>query len=260
MSHDYDAADVAATLRAVGVRHGDVVFSHTGVGMLGRPREGLTPDAIADLFLGAFTEVLGPEGGWLLPAYTYSYTKDEAFDPAATPPTKAMGLLPGELWRRPGFARSLDPIFSVIGTGAAAHALIAQAGADDCFGPRSLYAGLIARDAAIVNVGIGSHSALIHHVEQRLCVEYRYIKVFAGTTAVDGAQRATEVRYNVRPLDEPRFHPYFMRLDRDGRERGLVTAARLGRGEVNRVRARDMEALVVDGLARDPDYLVTGDG
>jgi aminoglycoside 3-N-acetyltransferase len=260
VSHDYAGADLADALRALGLRRGDVVFSHTGVAALGRPAEGLTAPAIADLFLQAFTDVLGPDGGWLLPAYTYSYTKDEAFDPAATPPVKAMGLLPVELWRRDGFARSLDPIFSVTGTGAAAHDLLARAGATDCFGPASLYALLLERDAAIVNVGIGSHSALIHHVEQRLGVPYRYKKTFAGTTVVDGIARPTEVVYNVRPLDQPRFHPYFMRLDRDGRARGLVAAARVGRGEVNRIRATDMEALVVDGLAADPDYLVTGDG
>lgn len=256
---DYDGAAVVAALRELGLRRGDVAFSHTSVGMLGRPAEGLTREAITELFLDAFTEVLGPEGGWILPTYTYSYTKDEVFDPAATPPPAHMGLLPGELWRRPGFTRSLDPIFSAIGTGDAAHELLAAAGATDCFGPQSLYALLLERDAAMVNVGIGSHSALLHHVEQRLGVDYRFIKRFHGTTVVDGVATETDVDYNVRALDDPRKVPYFMRLDRDGRAAGLVHAVAVGRGEINLVRARDMARLAEEGLARDPEYLVRGD-
>jgi len=258
--HDYDRAAVVQALRDLGLQAGDIAFSHTGVGMLGRPAEGLTKDAIAMLFLDAFTEVLGPDGGWLLPAYTYSATKGEPFDPERTPPTKAMGLLPEVLWQQSELTRSKDPIFSAIGTGAAARALLREAGSEDCFGPRSLYALLLERDATMVNVGIGSHSALIHHVEQRLGVAYRFPKRFAARTVVDGVEHETEVVYNVRALDEPRHVPYFMRLDADGRADGAVRAVRVGRGEINAIRARDMERLIVAGLAKDPNYLVRGSG
>jgi aminoglycoside 3-N-acetyltransferase len=255
---DYDRAAVVAALRELGLKRGDIVFSHTGVGMLGRPAEGLTKDAIAELFLDAFTEVLGPDGAWILPAYTYSFTKDEVFDPARTPPTKAMGLLPEALWQHPAFARSADPLFSAIGTGTAAHTLLAAAGSEDCFGPRSLYALLLERDAVMVNVGIGSHSALIHHVEQQLGVAYRFPKRFIGVSVVDGVEQETEVVYNVRALDRPDHVPYFMRLDHDARADGATKAVRVGRGEINAIRARDMERLIVAGLAKDPDYLVRG--
>ena len=257
---DYDRAAVVAALRELGLKRGDIVFSHTGVGMLGRPAEGLTKDAIAELFLDAFTDVLGPDGAWILPAYTYSFTKDETFDPARTPPTKAMGLLPEALWQHPAFARSTDPIFSAIGTGTAAHTLLAAAGSEDCFGPRSLYALLLERDAVMVNVGIGSHSALIHHVEQRLGVDYRFPKRFTGVSVIDGEEQETEVVYNVRALDRPDHVPYFMRLDRDARADGATKAVRVGRGEINAIRARDMERLIVAGLAKDPNYLVRGHG
>lgn len=253
---DYSREDIVRALREVGLREGDVAFSHTSVAMLGIPAEGLSEEAIADAFLSAFMEVLGPDGALVLPAYTYSYTKDEVFDPATTPPTPAMGVLPNVLWRHPGAVRSLDPIFSVVALGGRARELVDGAGATDCFGPDSIYARLLAIDAAMVNVGIGSHSALIHHVEQKLGVPYRSIKRFRGLTV----DRETEVAYNVRALDDPRYVPYFMRLDRDARAAGVVHSARLGRGEVNLVRARDMERMIEAGLARDPEYLVRGAG
>ncbi len=110
----------------------------------------------------------------------------------------------------------------------------------------------------MVNVGIGSHSALIHHVEQQLGVDYRFPKRFTGVSVIDGEEQETEVVYNVRALDRPDHVPYFMRLDRDARADGAAKAVRVGRGEINAIRARDMERLIVAGLAKDPTYLVRG--
>lgn len=255
---DYDRDDVVRAFREVGVRAGDVVFSHSAIGMLGIPDVGLNEEAIAEMFLSAFREAAGAEGTWILPAYTYSYTKNEVFDPAATPPTKDMGLLPNALWRHPDAVRSLDPIFSVIAIGARAEELTAGR-PESCFGNDCVYARLIALDGAICNIGIGSHAALLHHVEQRLEVPYRFLKTFRGTSVIDGEPITTEIAYNVRDLDYPEHSAYFMRLDRDGRADGSIAAARLGRGEVNLIRARRMDELACAGLARDPDYLVIGD-
>lgn len=254
----YGRDDVVAALRAAGVRRGDVVFSHASVAMLGIPDVGLDERKIAELFTSAFFEVAGEEGTWILPAYTYSYTKGEPFDPATTPPTKDMGLIPNALWRDRGWVRSLDPIFSVIATGGRAEEMTAGV-PTSCFGPDCVYARLIAADGALCNIGIGSHSVLLHHIEQQLGVPYRYLKPFRGVSVIDGVQRETEITYNVRDLGLPHHTAYFMRLDRDARADGAVTAVRLGRGELNVVRARRMAELARDGLARDPDYLVLGD-
>lgn len=254
----YTRADIVRALTDVGVRSGDVVFSHSSVAMLGIPECGLEQTAIAEMFLSAFQEATGGTGTWILPAYTYSYTKDERFDPATTPPTQDMGLLPCVLWRHPAARRSLDPIFSVIAIGPRAQEMTSGVPAS-CFGEDCVYARLIEADGAICNVGIGSHSALLHHVEQMLGVPYRYLKTFRGESVIDGEPRVTEITYNVRNLDYPAHTAYFMRLDRDGRRDGSVTAAALGRGELNLVRARRMAELAREGMAEDPDYLVLGE-
>lgn len=254
----YGRPDVVRAFTEVGVREGDVVFSHSSVAMLGIPEVGLEAQAIADLFLSAFREATGGTGTWILPTYTYSYTKDEMFDPSCTPPTQDMGLLPNALWHHPEAKRSLDPIFSVIAIGPRAEEMTSGV-PTSCFGEDCVYARLLDADGAICNIGIGSHSALLHHVEQMLGVPYRYLKRFRGTSVIDGERRKTEITYNVRNLDYPAHTAYFMRLDRDGRRDGSVTAATLGRGEINLIRARRMAELARDGVAEDPDYLVLGE-
>src|SRR5690349_10045307 len=121
----YMRADVVRAFTDVGVGAGDVVFSHSSVAMLGVPECGLDQAAIAEMFLSAFQEATAQTGTWILPAYTYSYTKSESFDPARTPPTQDMGLLPNALWRHPDVRRSLDPIFSVIAIGPRAEEMTA---------------------------------------------------------------------------------------------------------------------------------------
>jgi aminoglycoside 3-N-acetyltransferase len=255
---DYRRKDIVEGLRTIGLRAGDVVLTHASVGMLGRPEVGLDQEALAELFLSAFREVLGPCGIWILPAYTYSYTVGEVFDPTTTPPRR-MGLLSDALYRRPDAARSLDPIFSVIAFGDNAAELLGSTASDNCFGPESIYARLLEADGAICNVGLGSHSALVHHVEQKLRVPYRFVKRFRGTSIIESRPHETVVAYNVRSLEEPRHVPYFMRLDADARATGRVKTVRVGRGEINLIRARDMQDLIVTGLARDPEYLVLGE-
>jgi aminoglycoside 3-N-acetyltransferase len=257
VSHDYDRDDVVRALREVGLRAGDTVFSHAGVAMLGRPAEGLTREAIATLFRSAFAEVLGPDGTLVLPAFTYSATSGELFDPATTPPTAGMGVLSEELWPSAD-ARSLDPIFSVIALGGGAQELVDGLRLDDAFGPDSIWGRLLDLDAAICNIGIGSHSTLIHRVEQQLGVPYRYVKSFPYRVQAGDAVREGTIAYNVRPLDDAAKVPYFMRLDAAGRENGTVRAARVGRGEINLVRAQAMATTIRAGLDRDPDFLVRG--
>ena len=257
---DYDRAAIVRAFREAGLRTGDVAYCHSSVAMLGIPDEGLSEDAIGASFLTAFREVTGPDGTLVLPTFTYSYTKGEPYDPAATAPAPAMGALPNALWRRSDAVRSLDPLFSVIALGGGAQALIASSGATDSFGAGSVYQRLLELDAAILNIGLrGTHAQVVHHIEQTAGVPYRFIKRFRGTTVVDGVARETEVAYNVRGLDEPRHVPTVRRVFDDALAQGLLHVAPLGRGEVNLMRARDVERIVLEGLARDPDYLVVGD-
>ncbi|HXA53484.1 MAG TPA: AAC(3) family N-acetyltransferase [Solirubrobacteraceae bacterium] len=254
---DYRHEDLVCALRTVGVRERDVLFTHSSLAMLGIPGVSLDAQEIARMFLSAVREVAGVEGTWLLPTYTYSYTKHEVFDPATVSPTADMGVLPNALWRHPEAVRSLDPIFSVIAIGARAEELTAGM-PTSCFGDDSVYARLLEVDGAILNIGMASHSAFLHHVEQKLGVPYRYPKWFRGISIVDGERCATQIAYNVRDLDRPEHLPHFIRIDRDGRADGSLAAARLGRGEINLMRATRMEELARAGLARRPDYLVVG--
>ena len=72
---DYSCEDMVRALREVGLREGDVVFSHSNIGFFGRPEaNGTTRDACATI-IEAFRTVLGAEGTLTVPTFTYSFCK-----------------------------------------------------------------------------------------------------------------------------------------------------------------------------------------
>jgi aminoglycoside 3-N-acetyltransferase len=249
----YDRDTLVEALREIGLREGDLVFSHVGLGMLGYPREGRTEEAAFEVVTGAFREVLGDGGTWVVPTYSYTYTKRQVYDPATSPST--IGAFT-ELFRKlPGVRRSIDPNFSVGVLGPLADEIIADLPREH-FGRDSVYDRLIRLDAKQANVGVGfRYATFVHHVEQMNEVPYRYLKRFSGTTVVDGEEFEDSWLYAVTNLDIPDGYPDLRRLEADARARGLVASARVGFGELTCIRCRDLWQACVDGIAQDPWYL-----
>jgi aminoglycoside 3-N-acetyltransferase len=249
----YDRESLAEALRAVGVGAGDIVFSHVGLGMLGFPRGERTEDNAADTVIAAYLDVLGDDGTWLVPTYSYTFTKGEPFDPAETP--SDVGPLSERFRRRPGVERSRDPLFSVAGAGPRAAELL-DGLPHDCFGPDCVYERLNRVGGKLVNAGVGfRYATYIHHVEQTLRVPYRYPKRFTGTIRAGGAEREETWLYNVRPLGEPGALPDLRRLEAEARRRGLLAVAPAGFGQLTAIAAPDMWTLCTDCVRRDPWFL-----
>ena len=148
----------------------------------------------------ALDEVLGAEGTLVVPTFTYSATKGEAFDPVRTP--SAVGPLTEYFRRLPGVLRSRDPIFSVAARGRRA-AEFAAAAVEDCFGPDSAFGLLDRRDGSLACLGCGlNRITFTHYVEQSVGVDYRYFKSFpAPIIETDGRETHVVSRYFVRDLE-----------------------------------------------------------
>ncbi|HOY67838.1 MAG TPA: DUF4910 domain-containing protein [Candidatus Ozemobacteraceae bacterium] len=253
--HHYTKQTLVSALRTVGIAPGDIVFTHVGLGMLGFPEGGGGMSGAALLLDQAFSEVLGPEGTLLVPTYSYSFCKNEPFDPETTP--SDVGEFTEYFRTRPGVLRSLDPIFSVAGRGPRTAELFADL-PPDCFGRDCIHERLVGIGAKICNIGVGfRYATFIHHAEQRFRVPYRYLKLFFGKMRRGDICTKEGWLYNVRIYGEQGF-PDLRRLERSARERGLVASAPAGFGEVTCVSCRDLWELCEEKLREDPWYLATG--
>ena len=249
------SADITHTLRELGVRPHDVLFVHSDVRSLLRAEGSTRDEKLATVARGL--EAAVPNGTLVLPTFTYSFCNDEDFDRDASAST--VGVLTDAFRRRPGARRTADPLFSCAVRGPLPgpwERRLMDPRDTDSFGPESIFAYLVQNDARIACLGTdATHMTLIHHVEQRERVPYRFMKAFRGHV-VDGA-RAVPVtaEYYVRDLDagENDMTPLVDALRADG----ALAEGRIDRGpEVGVVTAQRLVSITEALLREDPEFLL----
>lgn len=216
------AADISLALARLGVAPSDTICVHSDVRsslrVEGRSIAGKLDTVIAGL-RGAV-----PGGTLVVPTFTYSFCDGADFDVGSSPST--VGALTERFRSLPGVRRTPEPIFSVAVDGPLAPSWERDLFAienKECFGPRSIFAYLLERDAKLVLYGVGLQVlTFVHYVEQVLAVPYRYMKTFSGTVSDGDARRQVTARYFVRQLDqdvELHLDPLERVLLADGRAR-----------------------------------------
>jgi len=236
-------------IRQVGVRPGDVVFSHGNVGYFGVPEEGRTAQALFDTVLGAFQEALGPEGTLVVPTFTYSFCKRQVFDVDNTPST--CGMFTEMLRKHPDALRSNEPIFSVAAMGGRAREMT-EAPPVECFGPGSFWDRLRLADGIICNMNFDAGSTYIHYVERCLNVPYRYDKFFSGVFQKDGEERKGGAIYFCQDLSNADTQAAFEPFHELATERGLAVSAPVGRGALVAIRAKQTYDLIAGEREANP--------
>lgn len=251
----YTADELEQALRDCGLQRGDIVLSHVSFSHLGICREMLQRQNPAQIYADAMRRVIGPEGTFITPTFTYSFCKGEIYDPATTPST--VGAFGEWLRRQPGVVRSLDPLFSCCGFGPKVNELFADL-PNTAFGAGCLYERLEQIGAKVCNIGLSLQwISGRFHMEWRKQVPYRYEKLFSGFIRRNDALQPLTWIYYVRviiPQTMPRFHP----LHDLAVERGVVRQATLGAGRVNVITLHDYYDVVSEAIDSNPWFIVQG--
>jgi aminoglycoside 3-N-acetyltransferase len=257
----FTRADLDEALRRVGIGTGDLVFVQVCADALGPSEAGADPDVLCALIHDALRAAVGPTGTLLVPAYTFSFCKREAFDVEATPtqagPWNSFAEFPDFVRRLPGAIRSRDPIFSTAGVGPLAAELLTNL-PPICLGAGSVHDRVRQRGGKICILGVGLYEAIARHsVEAEQRVPWRYDKLFTGIIREHGEERKEGWLYNVR-IRAANADPSGEALERLARENGICRAAPLGRGELLAVESEAFHELARAELARDPWSTVKG--
>ena len=170
---------LAADLRTLGVRSGDIVLCHSSLRSLGWVCGG--PVALVQALLDA----LGPNGTLIVPAQTGGNSDPAnwhfppvpeawweqiranmpAYESAITP-SRGMGAVPETVRTWPGAYRSAHPQVSFAAIGARAEELLAGHRLDDRFGPDSPIGAMNRAGARILLVGVGYLSCTAFHLSE----------------------------------------------------------------------------------------------
>lgn len=253
MIYHYTREDVIEALRETGIEHGDSVFIHSNLGFLGMMKDCGTKEKLCEAFLDALKTAVGDEGTIILPAYSYSFCHGELFDPLKTGTT--CGMLSEYAIRNYGCNRSLDPNFSVCGSG---HNMeyYKNCNVHEAFGENSFWERLIRKNGKILCINFDAGSTLIHYIEHLNHVGYRYNKAFNGIKLVDGRQLRDYAVHFVYDYEKPGDAYYPCRIDSLCKANGIVKTACLGKGSILAFSAKEYVDYISELLKTRPRILV----
>ena len=252
---DYNRDDLARAFRSVGLKKGDLVFSHSNIGFLGRPAGGADPENTFQTIYGAFHDVIGESGTLVVPTFTYSFSQKKVFDLENTP--SDCGIFTELVRQHPDSIRSEDPNVSVAAIGAQATALISRL-PSNTYDEDGFFGRFHRAKGVFCNLNYSAGITFLHYVERCLKVPYRFDKTFRGVFRKNGVEEEREATIWVRYLssDETRsvvepFEPF----EAIARERGLFVEEKVGRGKVGLITAEDAYNLLEELLADNPWFL-----
>lgn len=252
MKTEYDRAGLSEAIKASGVGKGSTLFCHSNVGFFGRPDCEMTPAGLGQMVINAVLDVIGDEGTFVVPTFSYSFAKGEDFEPAKTP--SVCGMLTDYVMRHPDAVRSHHPDFSVAAIGARAKELTNDVPAN-AFGPDSFFERFERLNGKICNFNFDAGSTFAHYVERTLNVPYRYDKKFFGNIIVDGVSTPSHSINFVHDLNEPMLVAAFEPFHARAVETSVATVVPVGRGNVCTLSASDVRKVIEDAIVDEPFFL-----
>lgn len=245
-------------LYELGLQPGDGVLVHSALHYLGKPEGG------AEMYYRALASILGlseneeerPSVGTLaVPTFNFAFARGEPFDLRHTP-SIGMGAFSEYVRQRASARRTPHPLQSIAVIGRHADDL-ASRDTSSAFEPGSPFDRMLELDFKILLLGADVQAiSLLHWVEQRLQVPYRYWKEFRGQVCTGDQWEEKTYRMFVRDLAlDPRIdlHPVQHRMEQ--REQWLSRP--LNYGFLSLCRMGDFVKTVEEFLRQDPWSLVT---
>jgi aminoglycoside 3-N-acetyltransferase len=254
-SYDYCENDIVASLKTLGIKEGDNLFSHSNIGFFGSLQNANSAIDFYNIFKRAIFKVIGSEGTLIVPTFSYSFCKKQDFD---INNTKGVGGFFSELLRKdPDAKRSEDANFSVAALGKNA-LFFTENMPEHSFGKDSFFDRFYQKNGKICNFNFDSGSTYIHYVEKQLNVPYRYDKAFTGFL-IKHNQKVKKTFYHfVYDLAKPNNEACFTKFDKKAKEMNITQVSNLGRGQVLCLSAVDTYNLIKKQLILEPAFLIKG--
>jgi aminoglycoside 3-N-acetyltransferase len=249
MTREYSIRELFADL---GISPGDVIMIHGDAGIAAQLTH-LEVNRRLDFLIEELVSFIGAEGTLVVPAFSYSFTKNEDFFVQTTP--SDVGLFSETFRHFPGVKRSKNPNFSVCSIGKHSEQFSGSQ-VDDCFGPDTAFDFLHQHNAKLVCLGCDfSRVTFVHYVEQKLGVCYRYLKSFSGAV-IDGDQvQSITNTYYVRDLSIDSLGE-LSAVKQRALEKSVLSVKKYGRSTVSSITAKDFYAVAEELLVENP-YALT---
>lgn len=219
--------DIAAGLKKLGLKRGDVVLLHSALSSFGRVEGG------ADAVIDAFLDTLGKEGTLVVPIFG------------------ALGVITEVVRNRPNAVRSVHPMAAVAAIGAKAEEICRDHWkADTAHGEGTPYTKIRDLNGYVCLLGVDQdRNTTLHTVEELL--ELPYLKTTEPKTfpTPEG-----EITRSWKLFPGP--HRDFIGIERLLAESGKMLISRIGDSIARLIRSRDLIELAVNAGRKNPAFVL----
>ncbi len=244
-------ADFVNALGEAGINNGDAVFVHSDISVFGKLA------ATDSMFLfealcDAIKDSAGEDGTVIMPAFSYSFCKNEIYDLKSTRST--VGTLTEHFRKQPDVDRTLHPIFSVAVRGKCRDDVLDIS--KDSFDSESVFGKLHRMKGKLLFLGAPFQSCTyLHYIEQKFGVPYRFIKTFKGEIHDGVRTYKDECTFFVRDMEKDDFCDT-SRLEKYLIKNGFMKEVILGAGRILMIEAETLFDECWKLLEKDINYLL----
>ena len=172
----YYYGDVVKALQAAGLRKGDTVMVHSELASFGKLSEVKDRLQYVECFIDALVECVGEQGNLIVPEFSYSFYRNELFDPQTSPTT--LGFINEAFRKLPGVVRSINPMLSVSAIGPDKQFYTDVS--NECYGKGSVFDKMFARNSKMAFLGRTFDITFLHYIEHSVGVGYRPMLYLTG--------------------------------------------------------------------------------
>ena len=160
--------------KSLNIKFSDVIMLHVDSIVVTQLKNLKNNLSLIDNFINCLEDYFLPNGGIVVPTFSYSLNKNNIFDPLKTP--SKVGMFSEKFRLLKKSIRSNHPIFSISILGSKAKRLL-NSDISTSFGKNSFFDKFYKMNGKIVCMGCDlNRITFTHYVEQKLKVKYRYLK------------------------------------------------------------------------------------
>ena len=239
-------------LKNVDLEEGDIVLLHSDSTVL-REITGLNWAEVMNLLKDCFLTVLGDGGTLIVPTFNWDFCKGNKY--VHEKARSQVGMFTNFILSDELSIRSFHPIYSFAGIGPATYNIFNSI-SKSSFGENSVFHKLHQNNAKIILFNYNLGTTFVHYVEQKLGVDYRYIKYFTGQVSRDGLEYQDTFDFYARYLDRDinvslkKLHKY---LFKTGKMKRMNIKNRLN---ISMFTCEDVNDVIIEKIIESPYFLL----
>tara|TARA_B100000780_G_scaffold261631_1_gene214183 strand:- start:10822 stop:11592 length:771 start_codon:yes stop_codon:yes gene_type:complete len=246
--------DIQKSFHEVGLKENDIVMIHGNGGVAAQYNQ-IPMDKRLNYLIDQIKDYFSL-GTVLVPAFSYSFTKNEDFDANITP--SEVGLFSECFRSGSDIIRTNHPIFSVSAWGKSSQDFIDGVNTD-CFGPNTFFEKIHKYNVKLVALGCDfSTLTFAHYVEQKKNVSYRYFKNFPGNIIAGDNKTKVNTSYYVRDINL-NSGANLKILNELALKNNLLLKASAGRFPIQVINSSNFFSLAMELLSKD-EYSLINEG